>query len=271
MPLDINNIKYRDLYDKLRVFQLAGEDSDKGWDYAIPQGCFDELLKMGIEEPSRWFVADCTKGIFARLRHIGEAVFTILHARSEANKEISLAIHGDEIVSRVFHEFAGNAIFNEADCGLLDLNLAIGLVAEAHSRGMKQAREKIVPYQFGEQHRIHIKYLEEGVPREMISHCFSMTQALVGVEQKGVVIQSVVDLDAPPLVNEIIMESSTNPGDEWTAPHSITLRKWGEDQWVTHCRNHQAGGYSEGHYFFLKYAALTDYAKRCDAANVEAF
>lgn len=223
MPLDIINIKHRDLFDKLKVFEIAGEKSDKGWDYAIPQGCFDELLKMGIEEPSRWFVADCTKGIFAQLRHIGEAVFTILHARSEANKEISLAIHGDEVVSRVFHEFADNAIFNEADCGLLDLNLAIGLVTEAYSRGRKSSRE-----------------------------------------------------DALALVNEkkdpnLILESSINPGDEFTAPHSITLRKWSEDQWVTHSRNHQAGGYSEGHYFFSKYAALTDYAKRCDSAKVEAF
>lgn len=213
MPLDITDIKHRDLYDKLKVFELAGENSDKGWDYAIPQSCFDALMKMGIAEPGRWFVADCT-GMFPKLRHIGEAVFTILHARSEANKEIFYALHGDGIVMSIIRDYAGNSVCNEVDAGLVDLNMVIGLITEAYSQGRKS------------------------------------------------------------LVNEksdLILESSTNPGDHATAPFSITLRKWGEGQWVTHSRNHQVGGYNEGHYFFDKNLALDDYAKRCQTANVEAF
>lgn len=258
MPLDITNIKHRDLFDKLRVFQLAGEESQSGWDYAIPQSCFDELLKMGVEDAGRWFVMDCQSQPW-RLRHIGEAVFTILHARSEANKEIMMALHGDEIVSSIFRDFAGNTVFNEADSGLVDLNMAIGIATEAYSRGLRAGRPN-PPYQFGKQHRIHIKYLEDGVPREMVSH-------------EGVEIQSVVDLDAPPLVNEsdLIMESAIEPGDSATAPCSITLRKWGTDQWVTHTHNHQDGGYHGGAYFFNEIDALRNYAGRCAELGVKPF
>lgn len=141
MPLDITNIKHRDLFDKLRVFQLAGEESQSGWDYAIPQACFDELLKMGIQDAGRWFVMDCQSQPW-RLRHIGEAVFTILHARSEANKEIFLAtIHNNEILARVLQSSVGEGVNSEADAGLIDLNVVIGIIAEAYSLGRKDMKD----------------------------------------------------------------------------------------------------------------------------------
>ena len=137
------NIVYRDIFDKIGVFKAAGDSTD-GYDYAIPQAMFDDLLKMGIEEPGRWFVADCSGPCaFPKLRHIGEAIYTILHARSKANEEITKAHvesgEWDSPVWEIIMQFAGNQVCNEADAGFVDYNIVIGLITEAYAKGRKSA------------------------------------------------------------------------------------------------------------------------------------
>lgn len=142
------NIVHREIFDKIGVFKAAG-DSTAGYHYAIPQSMFDDLIKMGIEDPGRWFVADCSGPCaFPKLRHIGEAIYTILHHRVKSNEEIVSQLvderatgGGNDVVWDVIHSFAGNAVCNEADAGFVDYNMVIGLITEGYSRGLKKGRK----------------------------------------------------------------------------------------------------------------------------------
>lgn len=145
-------IRSSDLNDKLTIFRLAGEDSSRGWDYAIPQQWCDQLHAMGIEHPGMWFAADCSgPAAFPKLRHIGEALKMILNHRSKANGEIFTELYnasyneddkaGQEIVRMIF-DYAGNQILNEADAGFLDLQMVANIATEAFARGRKSARPK---------------------------------------------------------------------------------------------------------------------------------
>lgn len=131
--------------DKLTLLSIAGiaPEGGSGWDYAIPQSMFDELMRMGIEEPGRWFVADCTKTLVPQLHHIGEAWVTILHHRSKANEEnfheLFRANSGnvESPVFRFITDFPENAIWNEADVGLSDINHIVAAFYGGYAQGQK--------------------------------------------------------------------------------------------------------------------------------------
>ena len=57
------------------------------------------------------------------------------------------------------------------------------------------------------------------------------------------------------------------PGDDFTAPLTAVLRQNHKGEYVTHLRNHQAGGYFEGHYFDSceLWRAVKDWATRCES------
>lgn len=136
------NITYGQLRDKVKVFETAGVDT-KAFDYAIPQQWADDLRAMGLDNPSL-FVADCS-GTLPVLRTIGEAILTILNQRSEHNKDVLCGLMeaaespecsvGDRDIWNIVRNSAGNVVFNEADAGLLDLNMLAALLAEAYGRG----------------------------------------------------------------------------------------------------------------------------------------
>jgi hypothetical protein len=272
---NINNIAHRHLYDKLKVFEMAGDET-RSYDYAIPQYMCDELIKFGIENPGQWFVGDCSgPAAFPKLRHVGEAVYQILQHRSEANKEIFMQLHGDQIVNEIIMKFAGNAVCNEADAGFVDLNMIIGLVTEAYSRGRKSgindARAALVN-------------------ESWVCNCGNTphTDGFFTCDKEGALLEPTLDsgwenlykcercglifhVDDGPVATNLILESTTNPGDEMTPPHSITLRRWGKDQWVTHWKNHQTGGFSHGHYFYSQWEAYDDFRARCVQSEVAPF
>ena len=134
------NITHREIYDKLKIFALAGENPESGWDCSIPQDWANYLRIMGIENPGQWFVADCN-GVFPQLRHVGEALFAILHHRSKANKEIVYQAIEDRSyntwVWELINSYKDNSVANEADAGFVDLNMIIGIITEAYDRGRK--------------------------------------------------------------------------------------------------------------------------------------
>jgi hypothetical protein len=265
---NINNITHRHLHDKIKVFEMAGDDT-RAYDYAIPDHMLQELRKMGIENPGAWFVADCSgPSAFAHLRHVGEAFYKILHHRSDANKEIFMQIHGDEIVNDVIMTFAGNAVCNEADAGFIDLNMVIGLITESYSRGRKSMMKLHQEFACSCGNTSHTDGFfpcsREGKTIEPTKE--SGWDNLYKCARCGLIFDQ---RDGPQ--NTIILESKTNPGDEMTPPHSITLCKWGNEQWVTHWKNHQTGGFSHGHYFYDQEQALNDYVERCNRADVKPF
>lgn len=130
------------MHDKLAIFRKAGYDTD-GWDYAIPQTMFDELLKMGMEiQP--YFVADCSAGVSVKLRHAGEALFDLLQQRSDMNGEFLLVLvnetddQGKALVQYINDRPFDNQIYNEADSGFLDLQL----IVSAFNAGWVQAERR---------------------------------------------------------------------------------------------------------------------------------
>lgn len=138
-------ITYEHLNDKIKAFILAGEDTS-GYDYAIPQAIYEELIRMGVENPGEWYCMDCRSNPW-RLRHVGEAVYLILAARKKANDEImGQLVNGDhnEWVNDIFSNFPDNQVFHEADCGLLDMKMVISIVNESFKAGQFKAQTHIL-------------------------------------------------------------------------------------------------------------------------------
>lgn len=140
MKLSKHNIE-----DKLNAFVLAGiATSTSGWDYAIPQYCFDQLLRMGIDNPGQWFAADCTSG-FAVIHHVGEAYRAILDNRSKANEEIFSNMYDSRVnlketrQDEKFYDFISDddQAREEANAGLVYLNL----LSRAFKAGMDSVLE----------------------------------------------------------------------------------------------------------------------------------
>lgn len=142
----LNKITHAQLHDRLEVFKMAGLTDGRGWDYAIPQSMFDELLKMGIESPGSWFVTDCTE-ICPKLRHVGEAVFIILEHRSKVNEEQFMHFfehtqqgNGSEIENefRMFYsDDCAESIRAECDAGFITFGDLQGI----YNAGFRRAQE----------------------------------------------------------------------------------------------------------------------------------
>lgn len=239
------NIKHKQIFDKLEVFELAG-DSTRGYDYAIPQPWADELQRMGIENVSQWFVADCSgPSALPRLRHVGEAVYAILNARNKANEEIVHARCNEEFEERqkngphnnlvmdICRGFAGNQVFNEVDAGFVDMNMVIGLITEAYARGRKSA-------------------IQDNTKEDRTSEEYARS-ALVNEKPK------------------YIFESSEGGGDGVTALFTIVMRKWKENEWVVHFYNHQDGGFHYGVYRNTEADAMMAYITKCHEYAVNPF
>lgn len=133
--------------DKLALFESAGI-STHGFDYAIPQSMVEQLRMMGIEDVPAHFVTDCSGPCaFPKLRPISEPLFQILQHRSKANEEVwgalfvasceSDASVGDKAIFDILKD--NQAALDEADAGLLDLNIVVSLVNEAFLRGMESS------------------------------------------------------------------------------------------------------------------------------------
>jgi hypothetical protein len=140
MKLSKHNIE-----DKLNAFVLAGiATSTHNWDYAIPQYWFEELQRMGIQNPGQWFAADCHGG-FAKLHHVGEAYAAILNHRSQANTEIFNGVfeamwdHKASDEQKALCDFIINddQVRDELESGFADLNL----LSRAFYSGMAAARK----------------------------------------------------------------------------------------------------------------------------------
>lgn len=78
------------------------------------------------------------------------------------------------------------------------------------------------------------------------------------------------------------LQSSTLPGDLWTVPQAVTLRRSSKaGEWVTHRKNVASGECWCGHYFIADAfrggeegayrRALRDYVRRCGALGVVPF
>lgn len=133
----------RNLTDKLEAFVLSGiAKSTSGWDYAIPQAWCDQLTRMGVDNPGRWFAADCTgPSAFPVIHHVGEAYIAIAEHRSKANGEIWQSLFtlaytkgvSEDSRSLYNHVQSNQRLLDDTDCGFTDLNFVI----EAFTAGMK--------------------------------------------------------------------------------------------------------------------------------------
>jgi hypothetical protein len=227
-------ITSHNIQDKLNVFALTGHNT-AAYDYAIPQPLFDRLQEMGIENPGRWFVGDCT-GISVKLRHCGEALYELLQHRSQAyteqiqylfevqqSPEVSI---GDKMMYEFIMDFPDNAICNEADAGFLDLRIIVAAWTDGFSRGRKALRAELA----------------------------ENSKALVNEKPKH------------------IMESQEKPAEGGMAPLKVVLRENPVGKgWVTHILNLQTEGYSHGHYFDTQHNAMVDYMNRCEGQEVAPF
>jgi len=55
------HITHEQLHDKIKVFAMAGDDTG-AYDYALPDSMLKELVKMGVDNPGAWYIADCGRG-----------------------------------------------------------------------------------------------------------------------------------------------------------------------------------------------------------------
>lgn len=242
----MKNIKKRDLDDKLKVFELAGEDSSSGWDTAIPQEWFDQLLKMGIDSPVTWFVTDCKSHPY-KLRHVGEALDAILEARSLVNNDVFSKMwetandqHSstqDKAVLKFVCNSPDNMICNESDSGFSDLNTVIAAFHAGWEDGSKVSLNRFVNV---------VKTAMKALVNEM--------------ERKP-----------QPSDKKHIFASGIKPPDGINSSLRVVLYEWRPGEFVTHIENMQLGGFSYGHYFTCKAEAMTDYMNRCAQYGVEPF
>lgn len=137
------------LHNKLALFKAAGYDCETGWDTAIPQAWFDELLKMCGGMPIQWWVADCkTFCTLPVLHHIGEALFDILTARAKANEEIldqclAANFESDEqgTAAEMLWKFIAKQreLNDDAGAGFTHLNFITSAWMDGYNRGKEAA------------------------------------------------------------------------------------------------------------------------------------
>lgn len=133
------------LRDKLKLFALAGFDSEVGWDYAIPQKWADQLRDMGIEDISSHFVTDCTRLLY-KLHHTGEAFAAILESRSRTNHDTLRGLmdaDDTETFMELIHEF--QEVWEEIDAGLLNVNLLAVIFNRAYQAGWDANQKALAP------------------------------------------------------------------------------------------------------------------------------
>lgn len=127
------------LEDKLKLFALAGFDTEYGWDTAIPQKFADQLRDMGVEDISSHWVTDCTRLLY-KLHHTGEAFAAILRSRSDTNHD---ALRGlmDAPDTATFMEMINTyrELWDEIDAGFLNVSLLAVVFNHAFNEGYKHA------------------------------------------------------------------------------------------------------------------------------------
>jgi hypothetical protein len=135
-------MKHSELHDKIKVFEVAGIPTS-GFDYAIPQFYFDQLVGMGFAHPSAWFVSDCASVTLPIVRHVGEAVYRFLEKRSEENTTVFTSYmdqsckDGASAGDLLLWEFLCHRNNEEVDAGFDSLTAITEAWTDGFSKGRK--------------------------------------------------------------------------------------------------------------------------------------